>query len=111
MGGFIALFQGLKNKNKDRKDAESEPRDRNALATPAERQAMPTYETDARKAALRDLSGDGTGDDTRAAFSGLQMQQPQAQPPRETSGAAMSEHEAARARMRSMFSNTAPRRY
>lgn len=102
MGGFVALFQGLRNKNKDRKDPESEPRDRNALATPAERQPMPTYETDARRAALRDLSGDSDGQDmvnaTRQAFAPQQTQAP-------------NEHDATRNRFRSMFANTAPRRY
>jgi hypothetical protein len=96
---FKGFFGGKKSKNQ----AQPEAADKNALAAPAERQAAPTFETEARQAALRDLAGDSGGADataaTRDAFAPRQAQ------------ASPNEHDRTRDQFRSMFSNTAPRRY
>jgi hypothetical protein len=106
-GGFVMsiidTFKGFFGGKKSDKDKQQAQPNANALAAPAERQAAPTFETEARQAALRDLSGDSGGADataaTREAFAPRQAQ------------ASPNEHDRTRDQFRSMFSNTAPRRY
>jgi hypothetical protein len=112
---IIDTFKGFFGGKKSDKDKQQAQPNANALAAPAERQAAPTFETEARQAALRDLAGDSGGADataaTRDAFAPRQQE-----PPRERSGGAitpseLNEHDRTRNQFRSMFSNTAPRRY